>query len=161
VSQPERLLGLLALRPGLHLRELPRHLGVSLNTVRYHLDTLMREGLVAEHRTGRFVRYFRSDAPAQTDRALIAALRVGGQRRLLQALVRKGPCGFNSLQRETALPPATLSLYLTMLHRERLVDHEENGPYSLSDTAWVQERLTLYTSRFPDLLADAAVEIFG
>src|SRR5947207_2741686 len=37
----ERILALVVAQPGLHLRELPRRLGLSLRSVRYHLETLV------------------------------------------------------------------------------------------------------------------------
>ena len=50
----ERVLALVSAQPGLHLRELPRRLGLSLRSVRYHLEGLEENALVTAHRSGPF-----------------------------------------------------------------------------------------------------------
>jgi len=157
--QHQRILDLVAREPGLHLRELPRRLDLSLNAVRYHLYSLLGDGLVVEHRIGRFVRYFRPSTPRE-ERALISAVRVPGERLVLHRLL-SSPAGFAALQRSTSLPPGTLSHYLTLLIREAIVDQDAaTRLYRLHDTAAVRSRLAQYRERFPDLLAAAAEEMF-
>ncbi len=46
------ILWLLERDPGLHLRELPRRLNLSLTPVRYHIDVLARADAVTDHRAG-------------------------------------------------------------------------------------------------------------
>ena len=54
----ERVLALISAQPGLHLRELSRRLGLSLRSVRYHLEGLEDSALVTAHRSGPFTRWF-------------------------------------------------------------------------------------------------------
>ena len=65
-------------------------------------------------------------------------------------------CASNS----TGLPPATLSLYLPLLLRDGLADHDADRKYSLAEPGTVAARLARYRARFPDLLAESAREIF-
>src|SRR5207249_8758639 len=83
LTSRERILALVVAQPGLHLRELPRRLGLSLRSVRYHLETLVDQRLVTAHRSGRYERWFAVGSLSSDDRALISALRVGAQRRIL------------------------------------------------------------------------------
>jgi predicted transcriptional regulator len=156
----ERILALVVAQPGLHLRELPRRLGLSLRSVRYHLEALEEERLVVPHRSGRYERWFRVGNLSSQDHALISALRVGSQRTILSHLLLEGPMRFGSLDKATALSSATLVQSLGRLSAEGLVELGDDRHYRLRDPGAVEMRLALYRLRFPDLMADAAREIF-
>jgi predicted transcriptional regulator len=156
----ERVLALVAAQPGLHLRELPRRLGLSLRSVRYHLENLEEHDLVTPHRSGRFARWFAAGAFSTEDRTLISALRVRGQRTILSELLEKGPTRFAALERATGLSSATLVQYLHRLSSEALIEVAEDRRYRLRDPGAIEMRLSLYRERFPELLAEAARQIF-
>jgi len=156
----ERVLALVAAQPGLHLRELPRRLGLSLRSVRYHLENLEEHDLVAPHRSGRFARWFSAGAFSTDDRTLISALRVRGQRTILSELLEKGPMRFAALERGTGLSSATLVQYLHRLSSDALIEVAEDRRYRLRDPGAIEMRLSLYRERFPELLAEAARQIF-
>jgi Mn-dependent DtxR family transcriptional regulator len=67
---------------------------------------------------------------------------------------------FGSLDHSTALSSATLVQCLGRLSAEELVELGEDRHYRLRDPGAVEMRLALYRQRFPDLMADAAREIF-
>lgn len=160
LTSRERILALVAEQPGLHLRELPRRLGLSLRAVRYHLDSMVHEDLVTAHRSGRFERWFTAGAFSSEERALISGLRVEGQRSILQCILRQGPSRFASLQKAVSVSSATLSHYLDRLTQDGLLELGSDRSYRLRDPAAIRMRLTLFRQRFPDLLGDAAQEIF-
>src|SRR5256885_12170571 len=122
----ERVLALVAAQPGLHLRELPRRLGLSLRSVRYHLESLEEHDLVSPHRSGRFARWFAAGAFSMEDQTLISALRVRGQRMILSELLEKGPMRFAALERGTGLSSATLVQYLRRLSSAALFEVAED-----------------------------------
>ena len=155
-----RILQLLERDPGLHLRELPRRLDLSLNAVRYHLDVLSREDAVTAHRAGRFARWFPARTFSREDRAVISALRVDGERAILLQLLHQGPCRFVDMESETGHSPATLVRYLNQLTMDDLVALDEERRYRLRDPNDLRLRLNAFRTRFPGLLSDAATEIF-
>jgi Mn-dependent DtxR family transcriptional regulator len=67
---------------------------------------------------------------------------------------------FGSLDKATALSSATLVQSLGRLSAEGLVELGEDRHYRLRNPGAVEVRLALYRLRFPDLMADAAREIF-
>ena len=67
---------------------------------------------------------------------------------------------FGSLDDATKLSSATLAQSLVRLSAEGLVELGDDRHYRLRDADAVEMRLTLYRQRFPDLIADAAREIF-
>jgi predicted transcriptional regulator len=160
LSSRDRILALVAGEPGLHLREVHRRVGLSLRAVRYHLDVLGEEKRVTAYRSGRFERWFEAGTFSERERALISALRVRGQRAILACLLRRGPMGFVSLQTALVLSSATLARHLGRLMDSGLVEIGGDRRYQLEDIPATRMYLTDYRLRFPDLLADAAQEIF-
>lgn len=142
------------------MRELARQVGMSLRAVRYHLDAMSEAEIVVAHRAGRFVRWFpRREFPA-SDRALISALRVRGQRLLLRALTSQEAMTFSALRTATALSSGSMSLYLSRLIDEGLLTRTGDGRYRLVDLAQVRAQLARYRVTIPDLMADVAREVF-
>ena len=146
--------------PGLHLRELARRVELPLGTVRYHLVRLEEREQVVRHRAGRFVRWFPRENLSRRDRALISALRVHSQRLVIATLMEEGAARFSVLGVATGLSSATLSRNLRKLTRSGLVTRS-GWTYRLADPEAVREGLARFRGRFPDLLAEAAMEVFG
>ena len=156
----ERIIALLMREPGLHLRALPGRVGLSLRSVRYHLDALAEESAVTPHRSGRFERWFPSNTFSSEDRALISALHVRGQRSILKHLLQDGPARFVTIQSATGRSAATVARDLDRLVTEGLVEQTSDRRYQLHDIDATRMRLALFRQRYPDLLGDAAQEIF-
>src|SRR2546430_16503542 len=91
LTSRERVLALVTSQPGLHLRELPRRLGLSLRSVRYHLEGLEEGERVTPHRSGRFARWFAAGAVSTGDRTLILALPSLGAQGSVSRLPRRRP----------------------------------------------------------------------
>lgn len=156
----DRILEVLLADPGLHLRAAPRAAGVSLRAARYHLDALVEEGRVVRQRAGGYVRYFPSGVYNAQERALIGAVRVGHQRRVIEVLVDAGPQPFGHLLSRTHLARSSLASALRRLTRERIVGRADQGPWALRDPAACRMALTLVKPRFGDRLADSADDLF-
>jgi predicted transcriptional regulator len=157
----EQFLALLLADPGLHLREAPRRLGVSLRTARYHLDALVREGRALRQPAGGFVRYFPAGIYAAHERAVIAALRVRNQRVVVEALMRAGPQRFVTLLDATGLARSTLAQALHRLQEDGVVQRAGEPMWSLRDPARCRMWLSLIEPRLSDEMADSADAIFG
>src|SRR2546427_6279685 len=108
LTSRERVLALVTSQPGLHLRELPRRLGLSLRSVRYHLEGLEEGERVTPHRSGRFARWFAAAAVSTENRTLISALRGRRPRASLSELLRGRPRRFSSPEEATGLSSAAL-----------------------------------------------------
>src|SRR5256885_6171038 len=105
LTSRERVLALVTSQPGLHLRELPRRLGLSLRSVRYHLEGLEESERVTPHRSGRFERWFAAGAFPAAHRTLLPAPPGPGPEGDLPEPPRGGPVPF-AAPHERAGPPA-------------------------------------------------------
>jgi len=161
VSNPrERLRVLVAREPGLHLRELPRRLGLSLNAVRYHLDALGAQGAVVAEHAGGFVRFYPPSAYSRAERAVLAAARVHGQRAVLEALIRHGPASFEDLRALTHLSKGSLHWHLKTLSAAAVIAPTAPARWAPTNRSAVEMALALTAPTAADTLADAANEIF-
>ncbi len=61
--------------PGLHLRELERKLNFSFGALRYHLNYMMKRGLITKQHDRGFLRYFVSENVGNGDKDLLSAFR--------------------------------------------------------------------------------------
>lgn len=112
------------------------------------------------YRNGRRVYWYPAKILSSADRELIAALRVRGERMLLQILLKEGPSRFSSLERDSRLAPRSLSRHLHSLLAVGLVTVDAERIYAVLDPNRVARQLESFRVRFPDLMADAAREIF-
>jgi DNA-binding transcriptional ArsR family regulator len=128
--------------------------------VRHHLEALEEAGLLVPYRNGRLVCWFPARLVSREDRELISALRVSGQRAVLRALLRSGPARFSELEATSGLPPRSLSRGLRRLTEIGVVEVDDTRRYKVRDHDRVAHQLESIRLRFPDLMADAAREIF-
>lgn len=139
---------------------MPRRLGFSLRTVRYHLDRLESDQLVHRHRAGRFVRWFRPGDYSAAECALISAARVRGQRLILEALAPRGALRWVDLENATRLSKASLSWHLRALVEIDIVAADDTGRYGLTDPPGVAMGLALHRESVAATMSENAREIF-
>lgn len=156
----DAVLDLLRREPGLHLREIPRRLGISLGAARHHLAALAHAEYVVHVRYGRFVRWFPREGLASSEFTLISALRIRPQREILMSLLARGPSRFSDLRAGTGMPPSVLARGIRQLVARGLVVTGDARRYEVADPGFVRLHVDRYRATFPDLLADAARTIF-
>lgn len=69
--------------PGLHLRELNRNIDFSFGSLRYHLNYLIKKGLVITESDHGFIRYYSSKNVCKTDRKILNLLQYDTIRKIL------------------------------------------------------------------------------
>jgi predicted transcriptional regulator len=128
----ERLLEVVKLLPGIHLREAQRRTGLGLGDTVYQLQKLESLGLIDSERRGRYRRYY----PASTniaDRRMLSVLLNPNRRLIIQLLVAKQPLNVSDLAANLRLGKSTTLWHLKILEKEGFVD----SPTSSSDsTVW-------------------------
>ena len=159
-SPRERVLALIAAEPGLHLREFPRRLGVSLRTVRYHLETMEADGAVVARRSGRFVRFFAPGTFSAPEREAIVAAKTPGSRAVVEALAAKGELAFSEIARYAHLSNGALGWHLRALSKAHVVEMRAPKRYALVDRAAAVMALALNVPSRTAAMEDAAREIF-
>lgn len=147
--------------PGVHLREIERLTALPLGVVRHHLDRMQRDGLVFSRQDRHFKRFFSSSKlPANTPTEIFEALRQDGPRMIVLHLLNSPGSTHGSMADVLGIPASTLSTYLSMLLRKKVIRRERldrRNLYFIRDEEGVAKVLMVYRSSFFDPLVDQAI----
>ena len=107
-SSRPRVLQLVSMMPGIHLRELCRLLGLSFTSTRYHVDKLCATGEIVREREGGHVRLFPASFDLE-DKVTYSFLRTKRFRDILTALAEDPHLTNKEICSRTNLPKSTVS----------------------------------------------------
>ncbi|EQD59774.1 transcriptional regulator, ArsR family protein, partial [mine drainage metagenome] len=140
-----------------------RALDLGWGETAYHLDQLVRHGVLRRERTGRRDSYFDREVSWE-DRRILAVLRGGRVRYLLLELTSAPDLGFAELQRRLGVSKSTLSFHLTRLIAGGVVESVQ-GPegrrYRLLHRDRVAQLVRSYRESFEDRLIDGFIETWS
>jgi len=107
--------------PGIQFREIMRSSGLKNGVLSHYLGKLEKNGVVKVIRGPRQARFYPPQI-TEDESVVIKALRKQTPRDLLLALVKDDGLEFSELVREVKKSPSTVSLYLSQLVEDRLVE---------------------------------------
>ena len=162
-SNGSRVLRLVSLMPGLHLRELQRLLGLSFNTTRYHVDILSKAGAIECQKDKGYLRVYPVGTPEKA-KTIYSCLRKPSSRLILTALAQEPIVTGKQLCERTGLAKSTVSELIQEFVASQIVKVEFSDVagfgYDLTDRDYLlqillnqqQKRLLeTATDRFIDL----------
>lgn len=150
--------------PGVHLRSVERRTRLPLGQVLYHLDRLERMGLVVSMRDAGFRRYFVASEVSRGEKPVLMALRHAVPRRILIALLERGPLAHKDLQSIVGTAGSTLTFHLQRLSEAGVLDRVREGlgtRYQVARPEVARRILVYYRESFQDPEVDrfARVEL--
>lgn len=151
VSSRRNIYELVSRRPGAHLRDIARTLGLPLGTALYHLDCLEQAERLVVSRDGRYKRYFVKHMLGRRDKEYVSAFHHDVPRRVAIALLQKSPLTQRELCREVGVSRSTLSFHVNGLVRRGIVACEDAWPenhYALAEFDLTEEVLRRYGDAF-------------
>ena len=107
--------------PGIQFREIMRTSGLKNGVLSHYLGKLEKNGIIKVIRGPRQVRFF-PPRITEDESIVIKALRKQTPRDLLLALVKEDELEFSELVKEVKKSPSTVSLYLSQLVEDGLVE---------------------------------------
>ena len=107
--------------PGIQFREIMRFSGLKNGVLSHYLDKLERNGIIKANRGPRQVRFYPPQI-TEDESIVIKALRKQTPRDLLLALIKEDGLEFSQLVKEVHKSPSTVSLYLSQLVDDGLVE---------------------------------------
>ena len=107
--------------PGIQFREIMRFSGLKNGVLSHYLDKLEKNGIIKVVRSPRQTRFF-PPSIAEDESKVIKSLRRQTPRDLLLALVKEDGLEFKQLVQETGKAPSTVSLYLSQIVDDELVE---------------------------------------
>lgn len=119
-SNRARIIELISLMPGLHLRQLQRLLGISFSSTRYHVKRLESSGKLLPKQDRGFVRLYPKGIN-ESDLEIYPFLRNRTARLILSALIEQPGLSNKEISERTGLAKSTISEYLTRFLSAKIV----------------------------------------
>lgn len=112
-----RILDFVGSRPGVHLREICRGLGLAMGDVQYHIHKLERDGRITSTRRGLYKFFYPADLFGERQREVLSVLGLDRPRELLLNIIERPESTQEDLASAAGISQATVSW-----HMKRLVD---------------------------------------
>lgn len=107
--------------PGIQFRELMRTSGLKNGVLSHYIGKLEKNGIIKVIRGPRQARFYPPKI-TEEESVVIKALRKDTPRALLLTLIKDDGLEFNQLVKEVKKSPSTVSLYLSQIVEDRLVE---------------------------------------
>ena len=121
IDRTQKLQELIDVNPGIQFREIMRSSGLKNGVLSHYLKKLEYHGIIKVVRGPRQVRFF-SPNISERESIVIKALRKETPRNLLLALIKEDGLEFTQLVNEVKKSPSTVSLYLSQIVADELVE---------------------------------------
>ncbi len=115
-----KIVELVSLLPGIHLRELQRMLGVSFNSIRYNIEILSKSGEIVCEKSSGYSRLFPVGL-SESDRVIYSALRNRTAKMIVLELERGQQLTNKELSERTGLAKSTISEHVHELLLSNIV----------------------------------------
>lgn len=159
-----RIYEFLLANPGVHLRRIGQHLGMSTGMLSYHLGILERHGLLKSEELGHRKRYFIARAFAEAQRRILGVLREDVPRRIVLEILQHDQRTFAELQASVGVSKSTLSYHLQKLLARDILLRTKRGRESvflIKDMNEVVEILVANRRSFHDDAVDRFAETWS
>jgi len=156
----QRLLEIVKMLPGIHLREAQRRTGLGLGDTVYQLQKLESMGLIDSEKHGVYRRYYPADLNV-TDRRMLSVL-LNPNRRLIILLLAKQALNVSDLAVKLKLGKSTTLWHLKILESEGLLNSPagspESGAWRLKDPGKAKRILSKFNLNTLDRLSESFLQ---
>jgi len=149
--------------PGLHFRELQRRLDIAYGKLQYHIEVLVKHGLIEEEKTEEYSRFYLSNFKSIMEREIMSLLRQKSVRHILVYLLENPGSQNKDIADATGLSPSTISWHIgRLLHSGAILQQrqETESSYFISEPDIVVRLLTTYKTTFIDRIVDRYVDLW-
>ena len=163
LEHQRRIYGFIGVNPGSHLRLISREVGISLSTLRYHIEILEKNELVVARKEKNLKVYFIVGRMKGTDRNVASLLQQKRFRDIVLTILIHPGATHADISDKLSLKPPTLTKYMKVLEKRGIVDVVREGrckKYTLVDEKGVTELLLTYRRSFWDSFVDNVLEIY-
>lgn len=154
-----RIFDFVGAHPGSSARTVQRGLGLGWGETTYHLDQMLRAGILQRERGGRRDYYFHPST-SSVDRQLLVVMQSAVERAMLVELSRFPGMGFRNLMDHLKLGKTTVAFHLKFLVALGIVDVEVSTPHRRYSVRRPDLVLRLYGS-YRDSFEDRWVDRFS
>ena len=149
--------------PGIKFREIMRETDMKNGVLEYYANKLEKDGVVKVERKPGQTRFF-PPSVADNDILMIKNLRQETPRQILVALLKYETLSFSELVKNVKKSPSTISLYLTQLKNDGLVENRLinlKKYHHVKDIEKLQMMITKYHPSLIERSADRLADTFS
>ncbi|HLE97449.1 MAG TPA: helix-turn-helix domain-containing protein [Candidatus Thermoplasmatota archaeon] len=143
--------------PGAHMREIGRVLGMPMGTLEYHLNYLVKAGLLSAREDPRYTRYFPTGGVDRREKDVLAVLRQETPRRIATLLLQTPDASHGEIHAHFRVSASTLSFHLKKLVHAGVCIQTKTGRenlYRVADPELVTQVLVTWRESFLDDVVD-------
>lgn len=149
---------------GSHFREIERKTELPTGTVKYHLNYLVKNGLIQEEKDGNAARYYPKSFKSK-NKILLGLLRQKSVRDILLFILVNNNCNHEEIVSSVNISSSTVSWHLKKLEQQNIVGYLKKGRKTffniLTDKDELVNLLITYQESFLDSLVDKVIDMFG
>ncbi|MGA3290226.1 MAG: winged helix-turn-helix transcriptional regulator [Candidatus Bathyarchaeia archaeon] len=159
----QKLFTLISECPGLHFRDVQRRTEAATGNLSYHLEHLVKAGLLETVRDGKYLRYYACNEMSVEQIGILKLARLKTDRHILLFLLQNETSTNEQLSEILHLSPSTVSWHIKKLVNAHILNASAVGRkiiYSIRDSELVSRVLIKYKESFLDILVDRFVEMW-
>jgi predicted transcriptional regulator len=159
----QKLFTLISECPGIHFRDAQRRTESSTGNLTYHLDCLVKAGLLTSVRDGKYLRYYAFTEKSAEEKRILEIARRKTDRHILLLLLQNETNTNEELSEILNLSPSTISWHIKKLIETNILSVKVEGRkvfYSVNNQELVSGILIKYKESYLDKLVDRFVEIW-
>ena len=159
----QKLFTLISESPGIHFRDAQRRTESSTGNLTYHLDCLVKAGLLTTVRDGKYLRYYAFTEKSTEEKRILEMARRKTDRNILLLLLQNETNTNEELSKILNLSPSTISWHIKKLIETNILSVKAEGRrvfYSVNNQELVSGILIKYKESYLDKLVDRFVEIW-
>jgi predicted transcriptional regulator len=139
--------------PGLHRNELSRRINIPYTTLKYHLNHLVKRGVLVEKNDGKYIRYYIKHKIGEIDKNILNLLRREPVRKIVMYLDAIPDSSLIEIATYWKKNPRTIAYYIKKLKKNGLIESIPKGReinYRLAEWGEIYDLLIEYNNVFFD-----------
>ena len=145
--------------PGVYMREIQKELGMATGVLEYHLDYLVKEGLLTTHMDGRKKRFYSSEVSAP-QKEILSFLRQRQSRRILVAALQPEGASLEEMKEACGCSRGTLIVYVGRLLKAGYLEKRGDRYFAMRPDELTKMLIT-YRESYLDDVVDRFLDSFG
>ncbi len=145
--------------PGVYMREIQKALGLGTGVLEYHLDFLVKRGLLTTYEDGRKRRYYSAEKVSAPQKKLLSFLRQKRSRRILTLSLRDRGISVDELMKECNISRSTATSQISKLVEAGYLKKSGNSYFS-SNPEELTDMLITYRESYLDDVVDRFLDSF-
>ena len=159
----QKLFTLISECPGIHFRDAQRRTQSATGSLTYHLDCLVKVGLLTAVRDGKYLRYYACKEMPIEEKGILELARRKTDRHILLLLLQNETNTNEQLSKTLNLSPSTISWHMKKLVETNFLSVKTDGRrvfYSVYNPELVSRILIKYKESYMDKLIDRFVDMW-